>query len=77
MVLNQQKKKFFFKSHKEPSKKITRQSVVKLSCTYREQFGKYPFQAFLAVPEMESGELALRDRFGKALPLSIYVRVKR
>ncbi|MBP5334597.1 MAG: class I SAM-dependent methyltransferase [Bacteroidales bacterium] len=30
-----------------------------------------------AVPEMESGELALRDRFGKALPLSIYVRVKR
>ena len=27
--------------------------------------------------EMESGELALRDRFGKALPLSIYVRVKR
>ena len=30
-----------------------------------------------AVAEMESGELALRDRFGKALPLSIYVRVKR
>lgn len=27
--------------------------------------------------EMESGELALRDRFGKALPLSIYVRMKR
>ena len=27
--------------------------------------------------QMESGELALRDRFGKALPLSIYVRVKR
>ena len=27
--------------------------------------------------KMESGELALRDRFGKALPLSIYVRVKR
>ena len=26
---------------------------------------------------MESGELALRDRFGKALPLSIYVRIKR
>ena len=26
---------------------------------------------------MESGELALRDRYGKALPLSIYVRVKR
>ena len=29
------------------------------------------------VGEMESGELALHDRFGKALPLSIYVRVKR
>ncbi len=27
--------------------------------------------------KMESGELALRDRFGKSLPLSIYVRLKR
>ena len=27
--------------------------------------------------QMESGELALRDRFGKALPLSIFVRLKR
>lgn len=27
--------------------------------------------------QMESGELALRDRFGKALPLSIFVRMKR
>ena len=27
--------------------------------------------------EMESGELALLDSFGKALPLSIYVRLKR
>ena len=27
--------------------------------------------------EMESGELALRDRYGKALPLSIFVRLKR
>ena len=27
--------------------------------------------------EMESGELSLRDRFGKALPLSIVVRLKR
>ena len=27
--------------------------------------------------EIESGELALRDRYGKALPLSIYVRLKR
>lgn len=26
---------------------------------------------------VESGELALRDRFGKALPLSIFVRLKR
>ena len=27
--------------------------------------------------QMESGELALRDRFGKALPLSIFVRLRR
>ena len=27
--------------------------------------------------QMESGELALRDRYGKALPLSIYVRLRR
>jgi 23S rRNA (cytosine1962-C5)-methyltransferase len=27
--------------------------------------------------QMESGELALRDRFGKALPLSIFVRLTR
>ena len=27
--------------------------------------------------EMTSGELALNDSFGKALPLSIYVRVKK
>ena len=27
--------------------------------------------------EMTSGELALTDAFGKALPLSIYVRIKR
>ena len=27
--------------------------------------------------EMESGELALRDRFGKVLPLSIFVRLSR
>jgi len=26
---------------------------------------------------MESGELALLDSFGKALPLSIFVRLKR
>ena len=29
------------------------------------------------VGEMTSGELALNDSFGKSLPLSIYVRVKR
>ena len=39
--------------------------------TVREAFGlKDGYQ-------MESGELALRDRFGKALPLSIFVRLKR
>ena len=27
--------------------------------------------------DLESGELALRDRFGKVLPLSIFVRLKR
>lgn len=27
--------------------------------------------------QLESGELSLRDRFGKALPLSIYVRARR
>ena len=27
--------------------------------------------------EMESGELALNDRFGKALPLSIFVRLTK
>ena len=26
---------------------------------------------------MDSGELALNDSFGKALPLSIFVRIKR
>jgi 23S rRNA (cytosine1962-C5)-methyltransferase len=39
--------------------------------TVREAFGlKDGYQ-------MESGELALRDRFGKALPLSIFVRLRR
>ena len=36
-------------------------------------------QAFADAPgrfEVENGELALRDRFGKDLPLSIYVRLK-
>ena len=35
----------------------------------REAFGKGG--------KMESGELALLDRFGKALPLSIFVRLER
>ena len=29
------------------------------------------------LPEIETGELALRDRFGKYLPLSIFVRLRR
>jgi len=29
------------------------------------------------IKELTSGELALNDSFGKSLPLSIYVRVKR
>lgn len=33
--------------------------------------------AGLAGYELESGELALRDRFGKVLPLSIVIRLKR
>ena len=38
-------------------------------------------QAFSLAPdgnyEMQSGELALRDGFGKVLPLSIVIRLKR
>lgn len=34
-------------------------------------------QAFAGIRKIESGELALRDRFGKALPLSIVVRLER
>jgi 23S rRNA (cytosine1962-C5)-methyltransferase len=34
-------------------------------------------EAFKDFREMSSGELALRDGFGKVLPLSIYVRLKR
>lgn len=34
-------------------------------------------QAFNGIKKIESGELALRDRFGKALPLSIVVRLER
>lgn len=34
-------------------------------------------QAFGGIKKIESGELALRDRFGKALPLSIVVRLER
>ncbi len=34
-------------------------------------------EAFKTFRELESGELALRDDFGKVLPLSIFVRLKR
>ena len=47
-------------------------------------FGLKPEAGFTAVPghdgaflALESGELALRDSFGKVLPLSIFVRLKR
>ena len=45
----------------------------------REAFGlQEPVAtAGLAGYELESGELALRDRFGKVLPLSIVIRLKR
>ena len=52
--------------------------------TVREAFGLKPDPGFLPVPghdgnylSLESGELALRDPFGKILPLSIFVRLKR
>ena len=52
--------------------------------TVREAFGLKPEPGFTAVPghdgaylALESGELALRDAFGKVLPLSIFVRLKR
>lgn len=45
----------------------------------REAFGLQEpgATAGLAGCELESGELALRDRFGKVLPLSIVIRLKR
>lgn len=45
----------------------------------REAFGlqESGATAGLAGYELESGELALRDRFGKVLPLSIVIRLKR
>ena len=45
----------------------------------REAFGLQEpgTTARLAGYELESGELALRDRFGKVLPLSIVIRLKR
>ena len=52
--------------------------------TVREAFGLRPEAGFEAAPghdgaylALESGELALRDAFGKVLPLSIFVRLKR
>ena len=50
----------------------------------REAFGLAPEEGFTAAPghtgrclQLSSGELALRDSFGKVLPLSIFVRMKR
>ena len=50
----------------------------------REAFGLKGEPGFDEVPghdgafiQLQSGELALRDRFGKVLPLSIFVRLKR
>ena len=50
----------------------------------REACGLRPEAGFTAAPghdgaclALESGELALRDAFGKVLPLSIFVRLKR
>jgi 23S rRNA (cytosine1962-C5)-methyltransferase len=52
--------------------------------TVREAFGLRPDAGFAAAPghdgaflALESGELSLRDSFGKVLPLSIFVRLKR
>ena len=52
--------------------------------TVREAFGLRPEAGFTAAPghdgaylALDSGELALRDSFGKVLPLSIFVRLKR
>jgi 23S rRNA (cytosine1962-C5)-methyltransferase len=52
--------------------------------TVREAFGLRPEPGFTVAPghdgaylALESGELALRDSFGKVLPLSIFVRLKR
>ena len=52
--------------------------------TVREAFGLRPEAGYDAAPghdgryiALDSGELALRDRFGKVLPLSIFVRLKR
>ncbi|MCQ2154946.1 MAG: class I SAM-dependent methyltransferase [Bacteroidales bacterium] len=34
-------------------------------------------EAFTGIKSLENGELVLRDRFGKSLPLSVFVRLKR
>jgi len=44
------------------------ETTVKEAFSLRDNAGSY---------KMESGEFALRDRFGKALPLSIFVRLTR
>lgn len=33
--------------------------------------------AFTGIKSPENGELVLRDRYGKCLPLSVFVRLKR
>ena len=50
----------------------------------REAFALAPEAGSRAVPghegrfiQLQSGELALKDPFGKVLPLSIFVRLKR
>ena len=44
---------------------------------YSALLGETVLRQAMRVGEMESGELALSDRFGKALPLSIVVRMTR
>ena len=44
---------------------------------YSALLGETVLRQAMRVGEMESGELALNDKFGKALPLSIVVRMTR
>ena len=47
------------------------------SATLGETLVKQAFGLSAQTGELESGELALMDNFGKALPLSIFVRLAR